>query len=137
MRDRLRPTHTLVGGHRGNPADHPENTLVSFASALEVGVDLIECDVHLSLDGELVVIHDHLLDATTNGKGPVGLQTFAELRHCGRERQECQVLWTSPWDDIAIINRVVHPKHHPRSDGFELDVLRATEYFMLAWLPCQ
>ena len=47
--------------------------------------------------------------------------TFAELRHCGRGEQECQVLWTSSWHDIEIIDRVVHPKHHARGDGFELD----------------
>ena len=70
----------LLGGHRGNPAEHPENTLRSFASALELGVDMIECDVHLSSDGELVVIHDHTLDRTTDGHGLVHAMTAAELR---------------------------------------------------------
>jgi glycerophosphoryl diester phosphodiesterase len=70
----------LVGGHRGNPADHPENTLASFRSAIELGVDMIECDVHLSSDGHLVVIHDHTLDRTTNGSGLVAQHTLAELR---------------------------------------------------------
>lgn len=71
---------TLVGGHRGNPAEHPENTLASFRSAIELGVDMIECDVHLSADGELVVIHDHTLDRTTDGTGLVAQRTLAELR---------------------------------------------------------
>ena len=70
----------LVGGHRGNPAEHPENTLASFRSAIELGVDLIECDVHLSADGELIVIHDHTLDRTTNGSGLVVQHTLSELR---------------------------------------------------------
>ena len=70
----------LVGGHRGNPAEHPENTLASFRSAIEVGVDLIECDVHLTADGELVVIHDHTLDRTTSGTGLLAPHTLAELR---------------------------------------------------------
>ena len=70
----------LLGGHRGNPADHPENTLRSFRSALDAGCDLIECDVHLSSDGRLVVIHDHTLERTTNGKGFVRDHTSAELR---------------------------------------------------------
>ena len=69
----------LVGGHRGNPAEHPENTLASFRSAIELGVDLIECDVHLSADGELIVIHDHTLERTTNGSGLVVQHTLAEL----------------------------------------------------------
>jgi glycerophosphoryl diester phosphodiesterase len=70
----------LVGGHRGNPAEHPENTLASFRSAIELGVDMIECDVHMSADGELVVIHDHTVDRTTNGSGLVAQHTLAELR---------------------------------------------------------
>jgi glycerophosphoryl diester phosphodiesterase len=70
----------LVGGHRGNPAEQPENTLASFRSAIELGVDMIECDVHLSSDGELVVIHDHTLDRTTNGTGLVRQHRLAELR---------------------------------------------------------
>jgi glycerophosphoryl diester phosphodiesterase len=52
----------------------------SFRSAIAAGCDLIECDVHLSSDGRLVVIHDHTLDRTTNGSGLVGERTAAELR---------------------------------------------------------
>jgi glycerophosphoryl diester phosphodiesterase len=70
----------LLGGHRGNPAEHPENTLASFRSAIELGVEIIECDVHLSSDGELVVIHDHTLDRTTDGAGLVFQYELAELR---------------------------------------------------------
>ena len=70
----------LLGGHRGNPAEYPENTLASFRSAIELGVDVIECDVHRSEDGRLPVIHDHLLDRTTNGSGLVRDHTMAELK---------------------------------------------------------
>jgi glycerophosphoryl diester phosphodiesterase len=52
----------------------------SFRSAIAAGCDLIECDVHLSSDGRLVVIHDHTLERTTNGKGLVRDHTAAELR---------------------------------------------------------
>ena len=52
----------------------------SFLSAIAVGCDLIECDVHLSADGRLVVIHDHTLDRTTNGSGLVRDLTATELR---------------------------------------------------------
>jgi glycerophosphoryl diester phosphodiesterase len=52
----------------------------SFRSAIAVGCDLIECDVHLSSDGRLVVIHDHTLERTTNGAGLVRDYTAAELR---------------------------------------------------------
>ena len=69
-----------MGGHRGNPAEHPENTLASYRSAVELGVDLIECDVHLTSDDRLIVIHDHTLDRTTDGSGMVRDKTLAELR---------------------------------------------------------
>jgi glycerophosphoryl diester phosphodiesterase len=70
----------LLGGHRGNPAENPENTMRSFRSAIAAGCDLIECDVHLSADGRLVVIHDHTLERTTNGSGLVRDYSAAELR---------------------------------------------------------
>jgi glycerophosphoryl diester phosphodiesterase len=58
----------------------PENTMTSFAHALELGADWIECDVHLSRDGAVVVIHDETLDRTTDGHGLVKDQTLAELK---------------------------------------------------------
>src|SRR5438270_6760987 len=70
----------LIGGHRGNPARHPENTLASFRSAIEAGVDVIECDVHLSADRRMVVIHDHTLQRTTNGFGRVRNHSLEQLR---------------------------------------------------------
>jgi len=54
--------------------------MASFASAIDAGVDVIECDVHLTADKRLAVIHDHTLERTTNGKGPVGVRTLAELQ---------------------------------------------------------
>lgn len=70
----------LLGAHRGNAAECPENTLAAFRSAIELGVDLIECDVHLTADRRLAVIHDHKLDRTTNGRGLVRDHTLAELQ---------------------------------------------------------
>lgn len=80
LRRRFTSGQMLLGGHRGNPAEFPENTLASFRSAIDLGVDLIECDVHLSADGGLPVIHDHLLERTTNGHGLVRDQTMRELQ---------------------------------------------------------
>jgi glycerophosphoryl diester phosphodiesterase len=66
--------------HRGGAGLAPENTLAAFRSGLEQGADALELDVHLSRDGELVVIHDPALSRTTNAAGDVGAMTFAELR---------------------------------------------------------
>jgi len=77
-----------VVGHRGNPAEHPENTLASFRSAIELGVDMIECDVHMSRDGHLVVIHDETVDRTTNGHGAVRDLALDQLRALDAGRGE-------------------------------------------------
>src|SRR5258707_103264 len=70
----------LVIAHRGDSAHRPENTLGAFASALEIGAAIAEFDVHLTRDGEVVVIHDATLDRTTNGHGAVRNLTLAEIR---------------------------------------------------------
>ncbi len=70
----------LTIGHRGVMGVEPENTLRSFVHAERVGMDVIELDLHLSKDGALVVMHDAEVDRTTDGEGPVGQLTLAELR---------------------------------------------------------
>lgn len=69
-----------IYGHRGAPAAFPENTLAGFRHALELGVEGIELDVHLSKDGVPVVIHDETVDRTTSGTGAVADFTVEELR---------------------------------------------------------
>ncbi|MGI6261439.1 MAG: glycerophosphodiester phosphodiesterase [Acutalibacteraceae bacterium] len=73
-------SHVLVAGHRGIRARYPENTMLSFRKAIELGVDMIEMDVNLSADGIPVVIHDRRLERTTNGTGFVGSKTLRELQ---------------------------------------------------------
>jgi glycerophosphoryl diester phosphodiesterase len=65
--------------HRGARIQAPENTLPAFKRAAELGADGIELDVHLSLDSIPVVIHDGYVDKTTDGSGPVGRKSLAEL----------------------------------------------------------
>jgi glycerophosphoryl diester phosphodiesterase len=69
-----------VIAHRGASGHAPENTLAAFDLAAREGADAFELDVRLSSDGAPVVIHDLLLDRTTNGAGPVRARTLAELR---------------------------------------------------------
>lgn len=57
--------------HRGASGEAPENTLAAFRRALEIGVDAVELDVHLSADEEPVVTHDSLLGRTNDGAGLV------------------------------------------------------------------
>ncbi len=66
--------------HRGASHEAPDNTLAAFLLAAELGADGIEFDVQLSRDGEVVVIHDFVLETTTDGQGPVADKTLAELK---------------------------------------------------------
>ena len=70
----------LVAAHRGGALLWPENSLLAFKNALALGVDALEFDLHLTRDGEVVVIHDATLDRTTTASGPVRDRTLAEIR---------------------------------------------------------
>jgi glycerophosphoryl diester phosphodiesterase len=70
----------LVIAHRGDVESSPENTMEAFRGALEKGTDGVELDVRLSRDGHVVVMHDRRVDRTTNGRGPVGNLTLAQLK---------------------------------------------------------
>lgn len=70
----------LAMAHRGGGGLWPENTMYAFANAAELGVDVIEMDVHSTRDGELVVIHDETVDRTTDGTGRVREFTLAQLK---------------------------------------------------------
>ena len=70
----------MIMGHRGAAAMEPENTLRSIGRAIEIGVDAVEIDVHLSKDKKVVVIHDATLDRTTNGTGDVRSHTLEEMK---------------------------------------------------------
>jgi glycerophosphoryl diester phosphodiesterase len=77
-----------IMGHRGAPADEPENTLRSFRRALATGVAAVELDIQLTKDRRLAVIHDETLDRTTNGKGKVKDFSLAELQKLDAGRGE-------------------------------------------------
>lgn len=69
----------LIVGHRGAKDVLPENTLISFRRAIADGADVLECDVHLSADGRLVVMHDARIDRTVSEDSPRRSGAIAEL----------------------------------------------------------
>jgi glycerophosphoryl diester phosphodiesterase len=66
--------------HRGASALAPENTIEAFRLGVEAGAGGLELDVHMTLDGHIVVIHDATVDRTTNGSGAVSEMILDELR---------------------------------------------------------
>jgi glycerophosphoryl diester phosphodiesterase len=73
-------TSFIVAGHRGWKSAYPENTLLAFHKALELGVDMLEFDLRFSKDHVVMVIHDETLERTTNGSGKVSDYNLAELK---------------------------------------------------------
>lgn len=70
----------LIIAHRGAKGEAPENTMAAFELALQQGCDAFELDIHLSLDREIMVIHDDTVSRTTNGNGFVKYLTMADLQ---------------------------------------------------------
>ncbi|MFJ5697475.1 glycerophosphodiester phosphodiesterase [Arthrobacter sp. NPDC093139] len=75
----LRP-RPLVYAHRGASADFAEHTRAAYLQALADGADGVECDVQLSRDQHVVLLHDANLDRTSDGTGPVAERTINQLR---------------------------------------------------------
>jgi glycerophosphoryl diester phosphodiesterase len=116
VRRRIRPLvwPALNIAHRGAAGEAPENTLAAFEIALEQGADGIECDVHPSSDGAVVVIHDARLDRTTDGSGLVAEHPVSALRQL---------------DAGSWFNRKNPGKARRRFAGLQIPLLRE----VLAW----
>ncbi len=69
-----------IFAHRGYSGIYPENTMLAYRKAHKAGADAIELDCHLTRDGHIVLIHDELLERTTDASGPVAHRTLDELR---------------------------------------------------------
>jgi glycerophosphoryl diester phosphodiesterase len=70
----------LVFAHQGGELLRPSNTMTAFTHAVELGTQVIDTDLHMTADGELVLIHDETVDRTSDGTGAVRDLTLAELR---------------------------------------------------------
>ena len=66
--------------HRGGASLGPENTITCIESGIKSGANAIEVDVHLSMDGALVVCHDETINRTTSGKGRIEELTLSQIK---------------------------------------------------------
>jgi len=89
----------LLIGHRGYSAVAPENTSPSFQLALDAGAKLIELDYQHSRDGEPMVIHDHLLDRTTDARTK---WTRRRIKVSDKTAAEIQTLDAGSWFDAKF-----------------------------------
>jgi len=102
----VRSPQVLVIAHRGDSRAAPENTLAAFASAMSLGVDLVELDYLHTADGVPVVFHDDELDRLTDAparwgpKIPLATKSLAELKQLdagGCLRRNSPARGSRPW----------------------------------------
>lgn len=72
--------HPIRLAHRGSRLLWPENTMLAFQGAVDLGYRYLELDVRVSADGVVVVHHDATLERTTDGHGRIVDRTLEELR---------------------------------------------------------
>lgn len=81
---------TLVIAHRG--AEYPEHTLAGYVRAIELGVDGVECDVRLTADQQLVLMHDATVERTAHAHGSIASMTLAQLEELDFDGQPIATL---------------------------------------------
>jgi len=117
----------VIVGHRGACGYAPENTLSSFAKAIECDVDMIEFDVRQCASGELIVFHDAKVDYLTNGHGYISEKTFDELRQLKVLGNEVIPTLSDVFD---FVDRRVKLYIELKSPGIVQDILEIIEYYV-------
>jgi glycerophosphoryl diester phosphodiesterase len=124
----------LIAAHRGGAALWPENSLDAFRRAIALGVDALEFDVHMTGDGEIVVLHDPTLERTTSGRGAVRDLKWVDLAAVKLRRPDGTV-GEEPIATLAAVLDLVAPAtvelmpeikvdaNRQRYDGIEEKVL--------------
>jgi len=103
---------TIVA-HRGLHEQFTENTLAAFCDAWAKGIHWCECDVHLSADGQPVVIHDETLERTTSGHGLVASCPLSQLRFYGVPSLHEVIRAMPPGGGLLVEYKPTHPPDHP------------------------
>ncbi|MEK5037160.1 glycerophosphodiester phosphodiesterase [Sporosarcina sp. FSL K6-3457] len=131
-------TGMISVAHRGASSYAPENTQAAFQKGLELGADFLESDVHLSKDGELVIIHDEKVDRTTNGTGFVKDYTLAELKELdagtsfdasfsGEKIITLDELLDEFYGEIGLLIEIKKPKLYPGIEEKVVELLKKYE----------
>ena len=103
----------IIIGHRGARGLEPENTILSYQTAIQLGADMIELDVHKTKDGHLVCIHDDKVDRTTDGTGLIAEMSLKDLQQLDAGHNE----------HIPLLSEVLDFARNRISVNIELKVL--------------
>ena len=98
-----------IWAHRGNSFQFPENTMEAFASALALGADGLELDVHFTSDQQIVVTHDESIERVSNGCGRVVDQPLAQLRSYNGHKTKPESVQMAKIPLLAEVLELVKP----------------------------
>lgn len=132
---RVHNPNLLSIAHRGASSLAPENTRSAFHKAVELRADYLEFDVHLSKDGELIIMHDDKIDRTTNGSGYIKDMTLAELKALdaggafGDEFQGEPIMTLNElldefYDQIGLLIELKKPQSYPGMEEKVVSLLK-------------
>ena len=102
--------------HRGAGKLAPENTLAAFRLGAAQGYRAFECDVKLSADAVLFLLHDSTLDRTTPERGTAGERPWAELSRIDAGGWHSRAYAGEPIPSLEAVARYV------RRNGFALNI---------------
>ncbi|WP_313261117.1 glycerophosphodiester phosphodiesterase family protein [Sphingobacterium sp.] len=127
-------SYPLVSAHRGGPSDgFPENAIPTFAEVASKMPAIIECDIAMTKDSVLVLMHDETLDRTTTGKGRVSNKTYEQLKDLKlRDNNGELTNYRIPTLEDALqwgIGRVIYTLDVKRSVPYEkvIELIRKTK----------
>ncbi|WP_227394805.1 glycerophosphodiester phosphodiesterase [Jeotgalibacillus aurantiacus] len=120
--------------HRGAASYAPENTMAAFQKGLEFGADFLEADVHMSKDGELIIMHDESVDRTTNGSGLIRDLTLEQIKELeagshfhpdffGEPVMTLDELLEAFYGKIGLVIEIKHPSLYPGIDEKVVELL--------------
>ncbi|MDN4608357.1 glycerophosphodiester phosphodiesterase [Sporosarcina highlanderae] len=135
---RVHQPNMMSIAHRGASGFAPENTRSAFQKGVELQADYLECDVHLSKDGELIIMHDDNIDRTTDGNGFIKDYTLAELRQFdagitfseefqGESIMTLNELLDEFFDKIGLLIELKNPANYPGIEESIVSLLRNYE----------
>lgn len=124
--------------HRGASSFAPENTRAAFQKGVELEVDYLECDIHVSKDGELVIMHDEKIDRTTNGSGLISEYTLEELKNldagsyhsemfAGETIMTMNELLEEFYDHVGLLIELKNPASYPGVEEKVVSILKEYE----------
>lgn len=113
--------------HRGGACEHPENTMLAFAHAVDLGYRYVETDVHTTADGVLVAFHDDVLDRVTDRTGAIADLPWAQVRSARVAGEPIPLLedLLGEWPDLRVN---IDPKHDASVEPL-VEALRRTASF--------